>query len=408
MVQTRSQVRAAIAIWPQRQSHFFRLPQELRDMVYYHVFSTTELAFDEQDSRYKKKQAKKRENARNSRQLGLLRTCRRTRDDIADTWIGLVWFSFCKLWDLLRIMTAVPPDKLSKIRHLRILCPRLTYCEGDDNPRDFDCALDAVFGILPGLRLDKLVVHSLTYHKHADAYIDCHILHEMITNPHGWKELHYICSNSLVLADSGIWLAPGWPGTAPEYWETLLRLRDAPDSNASVTVFRPARGDAVSRVVRSAPTSHAKCELLAERLAKEANRKFTVPRNRRMNWLDWGWTVKNEKIRTPNDGKRYAWVDTSTNWCPFSGDFYLNESVEFEYRTPDGVQPSVYRGVREEFLRSPEERWKGMHIVVKRGSGADYTAKARSHEIAVPRDPEDQNHQTWEQFRHTVKNRRRL
>lgn len=128
-----------------------------------------------------------------------------------------------------------------------------------------------------------------------------------------------------------------------------------------------------------------------------------------MNWLDWGWTIKNEKIRAPNDGKRYAWVDTSTNWCPFSGDFYLNESVEFEYKTPDGVvHPSVHRGVTKEFLRKPEERWKGMHIVVKGGSGADYTARARSDKIAAPQGPQAPNHQTWEKFRHTEEKRRLL
>lgn len=76
--------------------------------------------------------------------------------------------------------------------------------DGDDHLRYFDCDLDNVLGILPGLRLDKLIVHGLTYYNHVGPQTDRAILHEMITNPHGWKELHYICSNSLVLANSGM------------------------------------------------------------------------------------------------------------------------------------------------------------------------------------------------------------
>ncbi|KAH8912940.1 hypothetical protein BR93DRAFT_124246 [Coniochaeta sp. PMI_546] len=396
MVQTRAATRAqALAqTRAQVQSPFFRLPQELLDQIYYHVFSTTELAFDERPPPPGHAGFKQRKFSR----LGLLRTCRRARDDIADRWIGYVWFSFYNLWDLLRVMTAVPPDKLSKMRFLRILCPSLSYSTHRVNTSVYHCTLDAVFGILPGLRLDKLVVHGLSYHRSAQDHTDCRILQEMITRGDGWKELHYICPRSLILACHDYpWWREGSVPPQPEQWHHILRDRDGEDSDASVTIYRSdPKGDALSQQVQPAFKRRRRRAIRGKRRKARAGKQPRDP-SARINWLDWGW-AEDKDFEQPAKGRRYDWVGGSTQWCPFTGDLYRDKSVKFGQECPVGVWPQDYRTSTSLFLRLPTERWKGMHIVVKRGSGADYTAKLGSPAIAW-RTPFGFEKQTWEQFR---------
>ncbi|OIW32600.1 hypothetical protein CONLIGDRAFT_642300 [Coniochaeta ligniaria NRRL 30616] len=372
MVQTRAATDRAL--WAQRQSRLFRLPQELRDQIYYHVFSTTELVFDGRPSADRRLGKKRRAAGRmkshvekeNISRLGLLRVCRRIRDENAERWIGQVWFSFYNLRDLQRVMTAVPPEKLSKIRFMRVLCPS-TETYGNL----FHCTLDTVFATLPGLRLDKLVVHGLNYHRMLNDLMQAHpadgdILEHMIARGDGWKELHYICSNSLAPACGdpkySPWFPERGPPPQPHDWAGLLRQRDGADSHASVTIYRlDMKGERVVIPAGLAPTTQ---------LAKSGKQSVYTGSQRRTSWLDWGWDNVFDFNRL-QASDRYDWVDSSTQWCPFEGDFYRDESVEFDY-TPSA----------QSFLRRVDEQWKGMRIVVKRGLGADYATKKRSPDIA--------------------------
>jgi hypothetical protein len=69
--------------WVQKQSPFFRLPQEIRDEIYRLVFSTAELAFDNR----RKNGVKHGMTHDNTSTVSLLRACRRISDEIGDRYV---------------------------------------------------------------------------------------------------------------------------------------------------------------------------------------------------------------------------------------------------------------------------------------------------------------------------------
>ncbi|KAF3762547.1 hypothetical protein M406DRAFT_357506, partial [Cryphonectria parasitica EP155] len=76
---------AAIEIYPQRQCPFFsQLPQEVREMVFRHLFSMTRISLGVRDLPVQgdRVRIKSDPNA-----LALPRTCRRAHDEIGQTWV---------------------------------------------------------------------------------------------------------------------------------------------------------------------------------------------------------------------------------------------------------------------------------------------------------------------------------
>jgi hypothetical protein len=257
----------------------------------------------------------------------------------------------------------MPPRSLSKIRLLRLFNPLLQYVYGRKYNKIacYTCSLDSVLGILPGLRLDKLVVHASWYHRF-EPVCEYTILDKLIRHGDGWKELHYIFPDSTYLAwGSGRRGVPDIPrrqGPQPQQWESVLEARDGVSSRPSVTIHRANPRDDVAPTTGSAK---------GPRLA---------------NWMDVGGYKRDDQGSYKSKDPRYNWLDKSTQWCLFTGDFYRDDSVPFEQHVPDGVAAADYGYAEDPFLMDPAEQWKGLHIVVKRGSGVDYTAKPGSPLIA--------------------------
>lgn len=62
--------------------------------------------------------------------LALLRTFRRVRTEIGDTWLGHVLFNFACVNHMMVILKALPMATLSKIRHVRVLGTGMHFFTG--------------------------------------------------------------------------------------------------------------------------------------------------------------------------------------------------------------------------------------------------------------------------------------
>ncbi|CAJ2505031.1 Uu.00g124250.m01.CDS01 [Anthostomella pinea] len=100
----------------------------------------------------------------------LLRTCRRIRAEIGDTWLGQVLFSFEDYQTMLNKLTALPIDSLAKIRHLR-------------TNGDIRWMLRSPDGVLEG----------------RGGAVGYGTLSGLIAEGDGWKELRYLCHDSTML-----------------------------------------------------------------------------------------------------------------------------------------------------------------------------------------------------------------
>ena len=181
-------VRAAYA---QRESLFFQLlPRELRDKIYSHLFFSTRLAYGHRPTarvtdRIRIKSA--------PHALAFLRSCRRAKGEVGDTWLGQILFSFEEPEIMLDKLTALAPGTLSKIRHLRVRANTLELSYPGDDHEVFYRLVSAL-RLLPGLRLDKLTVLGCN-----SAQVNHDTLNGLIKESNGWKELHYISSSSEIL-----------------------------------------------------------------------------------------------------------------------------------------------------------------------------------------------------------------
>ncbi|KAM0421332.1 hypothetical protein ACHAPT_010862 [Fusarium lateritium] len=220
-------------LYSQKECMLFRLPQELRLAIYSYVFSHEGLDWG-------RSPANKRRNT--FRTIALIQTCRRARDEIGDTWIGQVQLSFMKPEVMLDTLTALPAVTLSKIRHLRLSTEPLIV----RFPEFHWYLVDSILKLLPGLRLDTLVVKGATKWSDAGFY---RILESLISTS-GWKELHYISRRSSLL---------GFPGNSevvrqpqPAHWQSIMDARDGSTSKPSVTVYRSTRCKAPGSVMNPA------------------------------------------------------------------------------------------------------------------------------------------------------------
>jgi hypothetical protein len=292
------------------------------------------------------------------------------------SWIGKVWFSFYGIWELLEVLPTLPTTTLSKIRLLRVLTPNARYTVPDRSTRGtayYDCTLDSVFRLLPGLQLDKLVVFGLSYQTYAPAKDD-QILTNLVTHSDGWKELNYICPDSAMLAydTAGMVRTISMPqlgrtGPQPQRWKDLSNAWDASRGGATgpstVTIFRAQLFNDLGSSVFDFASSGSQDETPVLE-----------------NWLDCGWAKDVHGIVNPD---RYDWLGTSTAWCPYSGHSYAGTSELFEQEMPQGSSPLTYGQLTDDFLMQDEECWKGLRIVIKRGPGVDYTATGRPSPLNV-------------------------
>jgi hypothetical protein len=221
----------------------YKLPQELRDEIYLQVFSSQELKFTS-------KGEVRRPRSKNL--LALVSTCHQIRFEIGDSWLKHVWFSFGDMVTLLDVLTAIPSQRLSNIRNLHISRPYPLVLSRLNEAVENGIAtrmiqpyrLNGVLRLLPGLRLDKFVVHAgFQLGDNTESHILYDILDELIRTSNGWKELHFLTPDPNLLS----WKAVPQPnstgdeprrmGPQPQYWREALAVRDGTRSESSVAIY---------------------------------------------------------------------------------------------------------------------------------------------------------------------------
>ncbi|KAK3689113.1 hypothetical protein B0T22DRAFT_427257 [Podospora appendiculata] len=220
-------------VYRQTGSIFFQwLPQELRDEIYFHLFSSTRFAWGmrmmEDDGHIDIKPA--------PNGLALLRVCRRMEHEIGDSWLSQVLFYFEDPQTLLDKLDPLPQDILSRIRRVTLAghYPLISYSHCN-----LYYSIVSVFDNLPGLRLDELTVLGGHLPK-----LNYDGLHHLIADGSGWKVLRYITFSSAMLGyrfDTQFWPDHIWRfhrKPQPSHWQDILEARDGSSSKPSVTVYR--------------------------------------------------------------------------------------------------------------------------------------------------------------------------
>lgn len=226
----------------QESSRLFKLPLELRQSIYKSAFQSTRISHGERPV-----QRLERLNIRpipNS--LAVLRTCRRVRNEIGDSWLSQVRFSFEDPTTMMDKLAALPIARLAKVRHVRVRGETQMLSFGDD---DAYYRLVHLLPLLPGLQLDTLTVlnmysNSVTYDT----------LNTLIMYSNGWKELRFISHSSAFLGyayprDESVRYQRR---PQPSHWAGIMNDRDGIESKPSVTVYRSTLPGQVCSVTNEA------------------------------------------------------------------------------------------------------------------------------------------------------------
>ena len=226
---------------PQIGSRLFLLPQELRDAIYEHLFTSTRLSHGERSvTRLARLRITPAPNG-----LGLLRTCRRARAEIADSWLGIVLFSFEDPETMLDKLTSIPRAVLGKIRRVRVTGDTVMLSYGD---QDVYYRLTSALALLTGLRLDTLTVIGPR-----GAEVSYDTLDGLISDSRGWRKLRYVCHTSEILSFKRMPLSFGDEyrrRPQPSHWQDVLERRDGSESGAAVEMYRSTVLDSPGSVLR--------------------------------------------------------------------------------------------------------------------------------------------------------------
>ncbi|KAF2854832.1 hypothetical protein T440DRAFT_464964 [Plenodomus tracheiphilus IPT5] len=223
--------------------YLLELPRELRDQIYFALFSSTRLTFGEQAiDRSSHKRMRSAPNA-----LGFLRTCHQIHTETRHMWIKHVQFSFADPDILLDKLSEVDEAVVSEIRHIRmsgdpiILQRNEDQIWGQEERELFETA--SLLQLLPALCLDTLTVFGAGSPK--DAY---YTLDDLIRRGNGWKELHFVSRSSHMLGNKVVagrcllTSAELWSKNRrqpqPLSWEQAILARDGDQSEASVRIYR--------------------------------------------------------------------------------------------------------------------------------------------------------------------------
>ncbi|WYZ44853.1 hypothetical protein EsH8_VIII_000169 [Colletotrichum jinshuiense] len=237
----------AVAPYLQEDSILFRrVPQEVRNYIFSHLFSSTRLAWGERIVEiFWHARVKPAPNA-----LAILRSCRRAKTEIGDTWIGKVLFSFENCKSMLDKLTTLAPGTISKLRHMRVLGNNLALVSEEAKGFVY-YELHSALKLLPGLRLDTLTVLGTSIPK--TSYV---VLDGLIRDSYGWRELRYISHTSRMLGyampfdftsdDNKYWREP-----QPTYWQHVMEDRDGSLSGPSVVIYRSTVPDSPGSVLNA-------------------------------------------------------------------------------------------------------------------------------------------------------------
>ncbi|KAI0012058.1 hypothetical protein F4779DRAFT_570308 [Xylariaceae sp. FL0662B] len=163
---------------------FFQIPQELRNKIYSHLFSSTKLVSAK--APYPESFLVCNDIVPSSPDpLAILRTCRQAYYEIGDTWLQGVLLIFANLETMFDKLTALRADALSRIRHLCVVDSMIYLMRADDSYET--CSLSSLLRFLPGLRLDRLTVIP-----GPDEWHDFCAVEKLISGTDCWKELNWI------------------------------------------------------------------------------------------------------------------------------------------------------------------------------------------------------------------------
>ncbi|KKP03787.1 hypothetical protein THAR02_04117 [Trichoderma harzianum] len=215
---------------PQTQSLLMQLPRELRNYIYASLFSSTRFTSGERhdvDSvifRF----------IPAPHGLALLLSCRRAYIEIGKSWVSQVLFCFESGRGMVDKLGDIPLETRSMIRHIRVSADLLAIGY-DDRYVQYDT--HQALKLLPGLKLDRLTVCSIT-----PPETSYDILSRLVEHSDGWKELCYKSHASDFLGykpdrhseERGLFLREPQPGG----WQRKLEGRDGSESGASVTIYQ--------------------------------------------------------------------------------------------------------------------------------------------------------------------------
>ncbi|KAM7211823.1 hypothetical protein V8F06_012796 [Rhypophila decipiens] len=209
---------------------FKKLPQEIRDKIYDQVFAYTRLSYGEKSHPFQSVKIKPAPHA-----LALLRTCHRVKYEIGNRWLRQVLFHFEDLAAMLDKLTALPHRLISHVRHVRVRADSILISSprpGDEDDLLHHDLLHAL-KLIPGLKVDVLTVMG-----QPGAQYDT--LNRLIRGSDGWKELHFLSCNSQFLGYKNTYptVTAYTREPQPAHWQSILNLRDGPDSLPSVAIYR--------------------------------------------------------------------------------------------------------------------------------------------------------------------------
>jgi hypothetical protein len=166
--------------------------------------------------------------------LAILRSCRSINREIGSSWIGQVLFAFESVHDLLERLSSVPRNVVEQMRHIRVGSQPILLLPPPDYRNKVFVKLVWALKLLPGLRLDTLMV--LGDYGPEVAYIT---LDGLVKYGNEWRELHYITADSKMLGFRKVQfyheiLYARKP--QPSTWSRIMAERDGVDSGASVTI----------------------------------------------------------------------------------------------------------------------------------------------------------------------------
>ncbi|KAF7878804.1 hypothetical protein EAF04_000007 [Stromatinia cepivora] len=162
-----------------------KLPRELRDMVYGHLFDSTRLTFGHRQINFQYRKILPSRNA-----LAILRVCRQLNEEAGEIWLRRVLFDFEDTMTLLDKFSQLPIANLKQIRHIRIRMmgdePSLPDSINDEHQwRGLQ--------VLEGLQLDRLTVVPSWGTK----YNGCEDIKRFMISSFPCKELVYFTPRSV-------------------------------------------------------------------------------------------------------------------------------------------------------------------------------------------------------------------
>ncbi|KAF4978265.1 hypothetical protein FZEAL_5322 [Fusarium zealandicum] len=262
-----SRMDAASANSKGESTALYRLPRELRAMIYSCLFHSTRMTWGSKLAGHL--DPVKAVPARNA--LAILGTCRQAKAEIGDSWVGQILFSFEDPQAMLDKLTDLPTGMLPKVRHLHVSGDSLLLKSTEGSTFYF---LVSLLKLLPGLQLETLTVMSPSAAQGSNETLNC-----LIRESCGWKKLRYVSHSSKLLGFGEI----GWPhlieehgrqkyrhSPQPSLWQRFMDERDGSSTRPLVIIYRSTMADSPGSINNANTRVRFEQKVPQDREAQEA------------------------------------------------------------------------------------------------------------------------------------------